>query len=244
MWFWLFSLFWLASANEGDADSAIVVEAYRDIQIYVSDVQVIDKTQETDVETVVDETSAFVYTGQFWRNAKVPAGVNSWQPITLGERDVKVYNSETIEYVWDNCNYEREPLKCAVTNDHYYLETIVTVDDNQLVVRSTLYDSDAQVVNSSTRTNDKVIKWIRQQEITVTQQNGAQQYQFNRPEPICTPRGCIGVQTQMPNNLAGQNIYNKPKEEMPLKWEIPHTLTNSIIRQTLMGVWIGAKLYK
>ena len=244
MWFWLFSLFWLASANEGDADSAIVVEAYRDIQIYVSDIQVIDQTQETDVETVVDESSAFVYTGQFWRNAKVPAGVNSWQPITLGERDVKVYNSETIQYVWDNCNYTREPLRCAVTNDHYYLETIVTVDDNQLVVRSTLYDSDAQVVNSSVRTNDKIIKWIKQQEITVTQQNGAQQYQFNRPEPICTPRGCIGVQTQIPNNLAGQNIYNKPKEEMPLKWEIPHTLTNSIIRQTLMGVWIGAKLYK
>ena len=193
----------------------IVVEAYRDIQVYVADIKVINQTSETYVETVIDTKASYTYTGQFWKTAKVPAGVNSWQPIELGDRNLMVYDDRTIDLAWDNCNYRRTPLRCSVQNDHYFVETIIHVDDNQLVVKATIYDSNGQIVNSSRRVDNKIIKWIKQQEVTMIQQQGM---------------------------TGSQTMVNKPKEELPLRWEIPHTLTDGLLRQTMMGLWVGVKL--
>ena len=44
-------------------------------------------------------------------------------------------------------------------------ETTVHVDDNELVVRAILFDTDAQVIAMGTSTDRKIIKWIKQQEI-------------------------------------------------------------------------------
>jgi hypothetical protein len=202
----------LLLANEPEE---IVVEAYRDIQFYVADIKVVNQTFETYVETVIDTNASFTYSGQYWRNAKVPAGVNSWQPVVLGTRDLRLYDDRTIDIVWDNCNYTRTPLACSIKNDHYFLETIIHVDDNQLVIRATIYDSNGQIVNSSSRADNKIIKWIRQQEVAVIQQQSM---------------------------MASQTTTHMPKEEMPLRWEIPHTLTDGLLRQTMMGLWIGVKL--
>jgi hypothetical protein len=202
----------LLLANE---PAEIVVEAYRDIQFYVADIKVVNQTFETYVETAIDTNASFTYSGQYWRNAKVPAGINSWQPVVLGNRDLRLYNDRTIGIVWDNCNYTRTPLECSIKNDHYFLETIIHVDDNQLVIRATIYDSNGQIVNSSSRTDNKIIKWIRQQEVIVIQQQSM---------------------------MASQTTTHMPKEELPLRWEIPHTLTDGLLRQTMMGLWIGVKL--
>ena len=136
MWFLLFLvsiLFANEPANLEDGDT-IIVEAYRDIQVYVADIKIVDQTVETNVEAIIDKKAAYTYSGQYWKTAKVPAGINSWQPIELGDRDLRVYNDRTIGIVWSNCNYRRDPLMCSVQNDHYFVETIVHVDDNQLVV--------------------------------------------------------------------------------------------------------------
>ena len=222
----------------------IVVESYQDIQIYVGPIVVFDRTERTDVEAVVDSNAAFTYSALFWRNAKVPSGINSWQPVTLGERDLKIYNSDTIKFVWEDCNYKAKPLECSFKNDHYYLETVVHVDDNQLVIRSTLYNSDAQVVTSSSRTSDKVIRWIKQQDITTKQTTGQAPVQNILPQANCMPGNCNPGFSQMQNSPQVEVILDKPKEELPIKLEIPHTLTDNLIRQVMMGVWTGVKLNK
>lgn len=216
MWLLLSNLLF-AQEPSATAENELVVEAYRDIQVYVSPIRIVNGTEETKVESFIDRDSAFTYSGMYWKSSKVSERPNAWIPVTLGSRDLNVYNQDTISLVWDNCNYKRDPLMCSVKNDHYYVETTVHVDDNQLVVKSVLYDSDAQVVNVSRKADNKIIRWIKQQEVTVIQQQGM---------------------------MGSQTIVNKPKEEMPLKWEIPHMLTDNLIQQAMLGLWMGVRLEK
>ena len=227
-----------------DPVETIVVEAYQDIQIYVGPIVVFDRTERSEIETVIDSNAAFTYSSLYSRNAQVPSGINSWQPIALGERDLKVYNSDTIKFVWEDCNYRAKPLECSFRNDHYYLETVIHVDDNQLVVRSTLYDSDAQVVTTSSKTDNKVIRWIKQQAITTQQTTDQSPVQNILPQANCGSGNCSSGVLQVSNNTRTEVILNKPKEGLPIKWEIPHTLTDDLIRQVMMGVWTGVKLNK
>lgn len=200
----------------------MVVEASSDIEFFVAPIKVHDYTSEDiTIETVIDKDAAFTYLGSYIRNIKVSNGRGGYEPASLTGNEVKVYNDRTIKYAWEDCNYKRDPLGCSVKNSHYYLETIVTVDDNQLVVKATLYDPEAQVVISSSRTDDRIIRWIRQQEITIRQEQ------------------------QRPGLLGGggsATTIHKPKEEMPLKWEIPHTLTNRMIQQLILGTSASIRL--
>ena len=200
----------------------MIVEASRDIEFYVAPIKVHDYTSEDiTIEAVVDKDSAFTYMGSYIRNIKVSTGRGGHAPASITGHDVKVYNERTIKYAWEDCNYKRDPLGCSIKNSHYYLETIVTVDDNQLVVKATLYDPDAQVVLSSSRTDDKIIRWIKQQEITIRQEQ--------------QQGGLLGGSGQA-------TTMHKPKEELPLKWEIPHTLTNRMIQQLMLGTSASIKL--
>ena len=121
------------------------------------------------------------------------------------------------------------------------------VDDNQLVVKATLYNSDAQIVTTVTRTDNKIIKWIKQQEVNVSQSSTPipqQQIQAALPQQNCGTSNCSPL-VQVPNTQQQQQvIINKPKEELPLKWEIPHTLTDGLVRQAMLGVWTGVRLEK
>lgn len=200
----------------------MVVEASKDIEFFVAPIKVYDYTSEDiTIETVIDKDSAFTYLGSYIKNIKVDNGRGGYEPAIITGHDVKVYNERTIKYAWQDCNYKRDPLGCTVQNSQYYLETIVTVDDNQLVVKATLYDPDAQVVLSSSRTDDKIVRWIRQQEITIRQEQ--------------QQGGLLGGSGQA-------TTIHKPKEELPLKWEIPHTLTNRMIQQLILGTSASIKI--
>ena len=95
------------------------------------------------------------------------------------------------------------------------LETIVTVDDHQIVVNMILYDSDLTVLGSSVYTSDSRISWIRQQETTVIQQQGM---------------------------MGSQTMIHQPKEELPLKWLIPTNLLDKHIWQASALLWTGVRL--
>ncbi|MBC8150959.1 MAG: hypothetical protein H8E97_06700 [Bacteroidetes bacterium] len=205
-----------------EPDMTMIVEASKDIEFFVAPIKVHDYTSENIIiETVVDKDSAFTYMGSYIRNIKISTGRGGHAPASITGHDVKVYNERTIKYAWENCNYKRDPLECSVKNSHYYLETIVTVDDNQLVVKATLYDPHAQVVLSSSRTDDKIIRWIKQQEITTRQEQ--------------QQGGLLGGSGQA-------TTVHKPKEELPLKWEIPHTLTDRMVQQLILGTSASIKI--
>ena len=92
----------------------------------------------------------------------------------------------------------------------------MTVDDHQLTVRMTMYDSDLQVVNSSISHEDMVINWIKQQEVTNIQQQ-------NRDGSVT-------------------NVTHHGLERLPLKWEIPHFLLAKHIHEAASELWLGTKI--
>ncbi len=208
--------------SETPADAVIEVVASKDIEIFVAPIKVKNLSTDQKIEAIIDTDSAFTYTGSYApRNVKTLNARGVYEPLSMLGVEMMVYNERTIGYHWPDCNYRRDPLKCTIANSQYFLETIITVDDNQLVVRSTLYDSYAQVVTSSTRTDDKIVRWIKQQETTVVvnQQNG----------------GMLG-------GGGTTTTIHQPKEELPLKWEIPHMLTDKMVRDTVIGLWTGLRL--
>ena len=200
----------------------ITVDAHRDIEFYVAPIKVKNYTQQTNVEVVIDTDAAFTYAGSYISHIKVSNGRGAYEPPSVLNKKVLVYNERTIKYAWEDCNYRKDALGCSIQNNHYYLETIVTVDDNELVVKTTLYDPYAQVVISSSRSDSKIVRWIKQQEIKMTQsQQGG---------------GLLG-------GSGGTTVtVEKPKEELPLKWEIPHSLTDRMIQQLMLGTFVSIRL--
>ena len=197
----------------------IVVEAHKNIEIYVAPPIITNNAPS--VESHINPKAFFKHTSSHWKNAKIKNERGTYEPIGMHVERVYVYDADTIEYAWDNCNYKRDPLKCGTKNDHYVLQPYIDIDENQTVIMIVLYDSYAQVVGSSTHTDDKIIKWIKQQEITIKQEQ------------------------QQPGLLGGGGqavTIHKPKEELPLKWEIPQRLLDNHIRQASLKLWVGIRL--
>lgn len=207
----LFSLL-LSFALGQEPVEEIVVEAHKDYEVYIAPIEyhIYDET----VEAVIPHQMVLNHSKVHSRSSKVLNERGVYEPITM-QGGMMVYDKDTIEYVWDNCNYKRDHRRCSMQNDHYFLETHVTVDENELVISMTLFDSRLQPISTSQRNDVKIIRWIRQQEVTVIQQQGL---------------------------MGSQTMINKPKEEMPLKWEIPHRLLSNLVYQTSMGVWTGVKI--
>ena len=207
----LFVLLSIVFANE--PDETIVVEAHKDFEVYVA--PVVMDIQSTAVEAVMAKKTVFSYASRYASGAKVKNERGTGYELVTMNHDIKVYDEDTIEYVWDNCNYKRDPKKCAYLNNHMLLETIVTVDDHQIVVNMILYGPEMTVLGSSVYTANSKIHWIRQQEVTVIQQQGL---------------------------MGNQTMTHKPKEELPLKWLIPANLLDKHIWQASSLLWSGIRL--
>ena len=193
--------------------ATIIVEAHKDFEVYVAPPVV--SIQSTEVEAVLAEKTIFTYAARHARQAKVRNERNTgWEIVTLNNK-INVYDKDTIEFVWDNCNYRREAKKCAYQNSHMLQETLITVDDHQIVVNMILYDSDLTVIGTSVYTTDSQINWIKQQEVTMVTQQGM---------------------------LGNSTMVNMPKEELPLKWLIPANLLDKQISQASALLWTGVRL--
>jgi len=186
------------------------------LDFYVAPVRVYDRTQTKQIESEIDQEFAFTLSSAYSTSFKVSNDRGTYSPVLMQFEDVLVYNRKTIKYYYDNCNYTLEPMKCAYKNGQFFVETIVTVDDNQLTVRMTMYDPQLQVVNSSISTEEMVVNWIKQQEVTnieTTQRDGTK-----------------------------TNLTHHGLEKHPLKWEIPHHLLEKHIREAASELWLGAKI--
>ena len=185
------------------------------LDFYVAPIKIHNRTSEKNIEQVIDQEFAFTLSSAYSESFKVRNERGTYSPVLMEFEDVKVYNEKTIKYFY-NCDYRLNPMKCAFDNKHFFVETVVTVDDNQLTVRMTMYDPQLQVVNSGLSTAEMEVNWIKQQEVTniqTTQQDGTK-----------------------------TNLTHYGMERMPLKWEIPHHLLEKHIREAAAEMWLGAKI--
>ena len=127
-------------------------------------------------------------------------------------------------------------------NSHFYLEKTVHVDDNELVVRAILFDPQAQVIAMGTSTDRRVIQWIKQQEIrqqtTVFPNQTQAEVQPNCQSGTTCSQGSVLV----PGGPTSQTTIDKPKEEMPLQWIIPHMLLNKHVQQAMLLMWVSTRM--
>jgi len=205
-------MFAVGQEPEVQAEETIVVEAHKDLELYVAPITM--DIRSTEVEAVINDQASFRYASTYWRNAKFKNERGIYEPITM-HSDIKVYSIDTIEYVWDNCNYKRDAKKCAYLNNHMLLETHITIDDHQIVVNMILYSPDLTVISAATNTSQSTIRWIRQQEQTVIMQSGL---------------------------MGNQTIVHTPKEELPLKWLIPTNLMEKHVSQAAMRIFAGVRI--
>ena len=100
-----------------------------------------------------------------------------------------------------------------------------------------MFYQNSQVISIGTSRNGKIIKWIKQQEIqqqqTLYNQSINQGIQQNCGTASCTP-GQTGPMSTV--------TTNKPKEELPLEWIIPHRLLNKHIQQAMLLLWASTKM--
>ena len=238
MWWLLFSsMLFAQEPSDLEVGEYIVVEAHRDIEVYVAPIEVIVSTNVENIEAEVDSSAAFSYSSMYSHNAKVSTGRGSYEPVGLNHGKIKVYGEDTIVYAWDNCNYKIRPLDCSIQNSHYYIETTVHVDDNELIVRTMMFDSDAQVIAIGTSRDRRIIKWIKQQELQQQQTFYNQQMQQN-----CGPTSCVPGQSPMLTGPSSTIVTNKPKEELPLEFSIPHRLLNKHVQQAMLLMWASTKM--
>lgn len=186
------------------------------LDFYVAPIRVYDRTQTKQIESEIDHEFAFTLSSAYSTSFKVSNDRGTYSPVLMVYDDVLVYNNKTIRYYHGSCDYRLDPMKCAHENGQFFIETIVTVDDNQLTVRMTMYDPQLQVVNSSLSTEEMVVNWIKQQEVTniqTTQRDGTK-----------------------------TDLTHYGLEKHPLKWEIPHHLLEKHIREAATELWLGAKI--
>jgi hypothetical protein len=104
-----------------------------------------------------------------------------------------------------------------------------------------LFDSDAQVIASGVSKNKKIIMWIKQQEIQ-QQQTIYNRSASSNPQRNCSGSSCSTIQQGAPSGPTSTVTTSKPKEEMPLKWVIPHKLLDRNIQQAMLLMWCSTKM--
>ena len=105
----------------------------------------------------------------------------------------------------------------------------------------TLYDANALIINTSSRTSREIVEWIRQQEVNVTTQTQPQGMQQVSGAQNCTGGSCPTVTQTQPMTSTATTI-NMPKEEPPLRFSIPPALLDRHLHQASIGLFTGVKL--
>lgn len=220
-------------------NESIVVEAHVDREVYVAPIQI--RNESKDIEGVISGYSHFGYAATYAHNVQIKNQSGAYEPLTLNNDDLKFYNHDTIKYSWENCDYEKDAKYCSYINNHYLLETHITISNQQLVVEMFLFDSDMQIISQGKKTNTLRVNWIKQQEIR-TNTNTTMGINTGYSQSNCNETSCDNT-----GRASGPGVYqrevniDKPKEEVPLKWEIPHRLLDRHIQQASLLLWCSTR---
>lgn len=161
-------LYWMLSFLYAES-TTIIVEDHANIEVYVNTPKIVNYSAET--EGVISSKSVYSYNSIYWKSGRVINERGTWDK--LGDRTVvKVYDKETIEYAHRNCNYLLDAKKCANLNNHYLVETIITIDDHETVIQMMLFNPDMTLLNVATISDRGQINYIKQQETRITMTRG------------------------------------------------------------------------
>ena len=160
----MFFLLWMINFLYAEP-MTIVVEEHANIEVYVSTPKILNYSEDT--EGTIGSKSVYSYNSMYWKDAKVINERGTYDKLGL-KSVVKVYDKDTIDYAYSNCNYLIDAKKCANQNNHYLVETIITIDDHETVVQMMIFNPDMTLLNVATVSDRGEINYIKQQEIKMS----------------------------------------------------------------------------
>ncbi len=222
-------------------DLAIIVEANKDFELYVAPPNIVNHS-EAIIDTIPKDI-VFGYAATHYHMMKIDNGHGGHEPFNLNHKGrFLIYNQDTIQYSWENCNYKLDYMKCAFDNNHWVLETNVTITDEQIVISSHLYDERLQILGKSTVTNTHQITYVQRQKVTQSQQNSMVSVSqsptnCNQNNGSCTaaPGGSYSGPMQTGNQTITEDLP-------PEKIEIPVRLLEKHFQQVSLRLWSGVKI--
>ena len=229
----------LADIPEQEADATIIVEARRNMVVYVDDPIITNTSEKISVDLNLD--SIVGYVNSHAKMGKVKNERGTYEPVTMHNERVEVYDKKTIKYAYEDCNYNRDALACGVANDHYTVRTSISINDSEIVVRMTLYNSSGLIINTSARATREIVAWIKQQEINMTTQTQPQGLQQISGAQNCTGAQCSTLSQTQPVT-SNTTTVSVPKESLPLRHSIPPELLDRHLHQASIGLFAGVKL--
>ena len=199
------------SANR--VNKTIVVTETKNLVVYVDKPIVVNSVNTVDPS--FNSKSIVGYVNSHIRNSKVKNNIGTYENAAYAYEKIKVYDSETIDYAYSNCSYKKDALKCGYKNNNYTIKTYINIAPHQIAIKLVLYDSDALIVNQSTVTSREYVRWIKQQEVIITQRQ----------------------------SMSGSSTtIHKPKEELPLKWQIPPKIWEKQFYRASINLLTSVKL--
>ena len=216
---------------------AIEVGAHRNFEIFVAPVEVINASEK--INATIPDDLIFGYVSTHYYMLEIDNRNGGYEPFRLNNKGkMSIYNSDTIEYVWDNCDYDEDPMKCSFENNHWIYKTKVTVTDDQVTIAMYLYDSELQIISRGIITKTHSIKVIPQQKTTSRSQPQ------RMPAMPIIPK-CVGEQCP-PGLLSPNMMGNQPQQTIvedlePVVIEIPPRVLTGQFHQASLRLWAGAK---
>ena len=194
----------------------IVVEEHRDYEIYVAPIKIINNSKYDITKSNIAYENYLSFLSSYKTLSKFKDnGIK--KPISMSERNVMVYGIDTIGYIWDDCNYQRNYKLCSYENGNYYIEGILTVTDNEISFVVSMYDRDFQVVSRGSSSSKIKVNYIPN----------------IKSNPAETNTTCI-------NSICSSPQQQNPNVDVTYEKEvIPPSLFLNDIRQSSLSMWVG-----
>ena len=213
----------------GNPIPEIVVESHQDVEVFVAPTQVINNT---DISYQLDSTSVFGHTINDVSNAKK---LTQYGYVSM-DREIMVYNPDTIKFSWDNCDYSTKFRECSHENGHYLLESYITFNKEQVTIRLILFDENMVPMIHSIQNNTRVVKILKRQKTTralIPTGGGA------RSRRQCGPTSCSTVQG---NGTISAYTQTTTEDLEPSVIVVEPKLLDKDIQQASVRLWTSVKI--
>ena len=150
-----------------------------------------------------------------------------------------VYNSDTIQIAYEDCDFRRESLKCGQQKGVWVLRTTVVVTNEKAGIQLMLFDENGVLIGQGTDEVTKKTTIIERRKVTQQQlpgQGGAAQ--------VCK-EGSQGMTTcaAVPINQRGQSVYQTEDLEPHVVVQRP-VLKEKHVSQAMIGVYDSVRREK
>ena len=140
-----------------------------------------------------------------------------------------IYNQETVQYTYKDCDFKKNALMCAHENNLWVLRTTIAQDSESASINLVLLDENAVPVGQSSIAKFKKTTIIERKKVTHQQLRGQAMETKSCDEES-------GNCTTLPIQMQGQSV-RQTEDLQPVVIDIPPSLTARDINQAMIMLY-------